>query len=71
MTAVNYPHADHVEMTEQHAEFRSYVRLRVLEFHFDPTVDLSSFVPYIRGWLIEHEFGLDTKLADYIRETGQ
>jgi len=71
MTAVHYPRPDHIEMTEQHAEFRSYARLRVMEFHFDPTVNLSSFVPYLRRWLIGHEFGLDAKLADYIRRTGQ
>jgi len=71
MTRVAYPLADHVEMTQQHTEFKSYARIRVMEFQFRQATELKSFAPFIQNWLVEHEFGLDRRLADFIRNTSQ
>ena len=70
MTRVGYPHDDHVEMTNQHIEFVSYARLRVLEFRFGEAGDLGDFAPYLHHWLTDHEFGLDRKLVAFIRASG-
>jgi hemerythrin len=67
MNRVEYPAAEHVEMTKQHEDFKTYARIRVLEFRFGQDPELRGFAPFLRDWLIRHEFGLDRKLADFIK----
>lgn len=71
MTRVRYPPQDHAEMTNQHTEFKNYARIRVLEFRFREVPSLTDFVPFLRNFLVEHEFGLDRKLASFIRISRQ
>jgi hemerythrin len=68
MVKVGYPSPALEEMIEQHREFTSYSRLRVLEFR---SGELGSVLPlqaFLAEWLIVHEFGLDKLFADFLRE---
>jgi len=69
MRRVEYPPAATEEMLAQHGEFKHYARLRVLEFHHAEDVSVLPLLSYITEWLVTHEFGLDRKLVDWIRET--
>lgn len=71
MPRVNYPLPDQIEMTEQHREFRSSARLRVLEFRFQGAEAMEGYPSHLREWLVNHEFGMDRKLARFIQDTGQ
>jgi hemerythrin-like metal-binding protein len=71
MSRVGYPAADHAEMTNQHTEFKDYARVRTLELRFSQQTALGDFAPFLQEWLVGHEFGLDRKLATFIRETRQ
>jgi len=71
MVRVDYPAVPQKQMIDQHQEFKSYGRLRVLEFR---TGELASVLPlkaFLDEWLKGHEFGLDRLLADWIREQGK
>jgi hemerythrin-like metal-binding protein len=71
MVQVGYPSPAFDEMVEQHREFTSYARLRVLEFR---SGDLGSVLPlhaFLTDWLVVHEFGLDRLFADFLRERGR
>jgi hemerythrin-like metal-binding protein len=68
MRRVEYPSAPTQEMIAQHAEFKNYSRLRVLEFRHSESASVLPLLSYITAWLITHEFGLDRKLVDWIRE---
>jgi hemerythrin-like metal-binding protein len=68
MVRAEYPLPAMEEMIEQHRDFTSYGRLRVLEFR---SGELSSVLPlqeFLTEWLIVHEFGLDRLLADFLRD---
>jgi hemerythrin-like metal-binding protein len=67
MASVGYPQPDIDEMTQQHSEFTSYARLRVLEFRSGALTSVGPLHGFLVGWLTVHEFGLDRKLADYLR----
>lgn len=71
MVRVDYTPQDHVEMAKHHSEFKSYARLRVLEFRFGEITSTEPFVPFLHEWLTDHEFGLDRRLAAFIRATRQ
>jgi hemerythrin len=67
MRRVNYPPDEIKVMVEQHHEFKSYVRLRILEFRLGRKLDIKSFKLFVENFLKVHEFGLDRRLADWIR----
>jgi hemerythrin len=67
MTLVDYPAAAREEMIEQHAEFTSYARLRVLEFRRGELASVLPLQAFLADWLTLHEIGLDKLLADFIR----
>ena len=68
MEECGYPGNQREEMLEQHDEFKAYARLRVLEFRKGSDHEtVASLHDFLRHWLIEHEFGLDRKLVDWIR----
>lgn len=68
MAEVKYPPAPKKEMTQQHEKFKNYTRCRVLEFRQgDKKFDFKSFQVYVEHFLKIHEFGLDRKLANWIR----
>jgi len=68
MTEVGYPSPAREEMIEQHAEFTSYARLRVMEFRRGALVSVLPLQTFLAEWLTGHEFGLDRLLADFIRQ---
>jgi len=55
-------------MVFQHAEFKNYARLRVLEFRHADSISVLPLLSYLTEWLVTHEFGLDRTLVDWIRE---
>lgn len=67
MKEVNYPLDLITEMVEQHREFKSYVRLRILEFRQDRAVSVLPLQAFLDDWLKVHEFGLDRMLVNWIR----
>ena len=67
MTHVCYPSGATKEMVEQHREFKSYARFRVLEFRQSQTLSVLPLHSFLDNWLKIHEFGLDRKFADWIR----
>lgn len=69
MRRVEYPPIPTEEMLAQHGEFKNYARLRVLEFRHAGDVSVLPLLSYLTEWLVTHEFGLDRKLVDWIRET--
>lgn len=69
MVRVEYPESDQIEMIKQHRDFTGYIRIRVIEFREAPTEDVMPLRTFIAGWLVTHEFGLDNKLAAFIRVT--
>jgi len=68
MQRVEYPPTPMEEMLAQHDEFKNYARLRVLEFRHDEDASVLPMLSYVTEWLVAHEFGLDRKLVDWIRE---
>jgi len=68
MRRVRYPLVDREEMIQQHREFTSYARLRVLEFRRGELVSVLPLRAFLAEWLMIHEVGLDKRLADFIRE---
>jgi hemerythrin len=67
MREVGYPPAKTTQMIEEHQEFKSYARLRVLEFRTGVMLSVLPLQSYLAEFLEEHEFGLDRLLADWIR----
>ena len=67
MARVNYPVGLTREMTEQHDSFKSYMRLRVLEFRKAEPTPIAPLQAFLGDWLRSHESGLDRKLAEWIR----
>jgi hemerythrin len=65
---VEYPPAPTEEMLAQHGEFKNYARMQVLEFRQGEGVSVLPLLTDLTGWLVTHEFGLDRKLVDWIRE---
>jgi hemerythrin-like metal-binding protein len=68
MVQVGYPSPAFEEMIEQHREFTSYSRLRVLEFRSGGLASVLPLQSFLAEWLTVHEFGLDRLFADYLRE---
>ena len=68
MRRVGYPAVPQGEMLKQHQEFKNYARLRVLEFRHAGDVSVLPLLSYLTEWLVNHEFGLDRELVDWIRE---
>jgi hemerythrin len=68
MRRVEYPPAPMEEMLGQHGEFKDYARMQVLEFRQDEGVSVLPLLTDLTRWLVTHEFGLDRKLVDWIRE---
>jgi hemerythrin len=71
MRAVGYPPEPTLEMIEQHREFTAYARLRVMEFRSTEPDTQHPLGTFLREWLVNHEFGLDRTLVDWIREQEQ
>jgi len=70
MAKVGYPPIPREGMIEQHREFTSYSRLRVLEFRKGELLSVLPLQAFLAEWLTAHEFGLDKQLADFIRAQG-
>jgi hemerythrin-like metal-binding protein len=71
MVQVGYPSPAVEEMVEQHREFTSYSRLRVLEFRAGELGSVLPLQAFLADWLVVHEFGLDRYFADFLRERGR
>jgi hemerythrin-like metal-binding protein len=69
MVRVDYPQHDQDEMIQQHHEFTHYARLRVVEFRSGGPQSVLPLRAFLTEWLTVHEFGLDRKLAVFIRVT--
>jgi hemerythrin len=67
MDRVAYPTDARERMLEQHRDFKSYARIRVLEFRAGDRSSLALLPGFLRMWLVEHEFGLDRELVTWIR----
>jgi len=68
MAQVGYPSPAVEEMIQQHREFSSYARLRVLEFRSGELVSVSPLRAFLTEWLTDHVLGADKQLADFIHE---
>jgi hemerythrin len=71
MDEIGYPSPAREEMIEQHRDFTSYVRQRVLEFHNGELDTVLPLREFLSERLTAHEFGRDKRLADFIREKAQ
>jgi hemerythrin-like metal-binding protein len=71
MVQVGYPTPAFEEMIEQHREFTSYSRIRVLEFRSGGLDSVLPLQTFLAEWLTVHEFGLDKAFADFLRERNQ
>lgn len=67
MVQVGYPIDAKERMLDQHRDFKSYARIRVLEFCAGDRSSLGLLPGFLRMWLVEHEFGLDRELVNWIR----
>jgi hemerythrin len=67
MVRVGYPADAQERMLEQHRDFKSYARIRVLEFRAGDRSGLALLPGFLRMWLVEHEFGLDRELVTWMR----
>jgi len=67
MVEVGYPAEAQERMLDQHRDFKSYARIRVLEFRAGDRSGLALLPGFLRMWLVEHEFGLDRELVNWIR----
>lgn len=69
MDECGYPRDRRDEMLEQHDEFKAYARLRVLEFRKGVDHEtVGALHDFLRHWLVDHEFGLDRRLVEWIRQ---
>ena len=67
MVRCGYPDDAQKRMLEQHSDFKAYARIRVLEFRAGGRSTLALLPGFLRMWLVEHEFGLDRELVNWIR----
>lgn len=67
MIRVAYPLNLAEEMIQQHLEFTSYARLRVLEFRTGEDLSVIPLQVFLKNWLVGHEFGLDRRLVAWIK----
>ena len=67
MVRAGYPDDAQKRMLEQHNDFKAYARIRVLEFRAGDRSALALLPGFLRMWLVEHEFGLDRELVNWIR----
>lgn len=67
MVRVGYPADAQEAMLKQHRDFKSYARIRVLEFRAGDRSGLAMLPGFLRMWLVEHDFGLDRELVRWIR----
>jgi len=67
MVRVDYPPGPSKAMIDQHQEFKSYGRLRLLEFRDGALTSVLPLRDFLDQWLKVHEFGLDRQLAVWIR----
>ncbi len=67
MRQVQYPAEPTKEMVDEHDEFKSYARLRVLEFRKGEWTAVKPLQDFLADWLTTHEFGLDLLLVNWIR----
>jgi hemerythrin len=63
-----YPTERARAMVLQHDEFKSYARLRVLEFRQGEVTSVIPLQGFIEAFMTVHEFGMDVDLADWIRD---
>lgn len=68
MAEIGYPTLATEEMVRGHREFTDYARLRVLEFRMGNTASVLPLHGFLYDWLTAHEFALDCKLANWIRD---
>lgn len=68
MDEVDYPSEAKETMIDSHKEFKSYVRLRFLEFREARSFDMLSFQSFTVNFLKTHEFGLDYQLVEWINQ---
>lgn len=68
MERVGYPSADREEMSVQHQGLTREVRSRVIDFRTGKEASVLPLLSFLSDELMQHEFGLDRKLADFIRE---
>lgn len=66
MVRAGYPADAQERMLEQHRNFKSYARIRVLEFRAGDRSGLALLPGFLRMWLVEHEFGLDRELVGWM-----
>ncbi len=71
MASVGYPAGREAEMVRQHRDFAAYARSRVMEMRAHPDASLVPTAESLRRWLVDHEFGLDRELVQWIRENGK
>jgi len=67
MAQVKYPIDATNVMIEQHKEFKSYLRLRILEFRHSEVQNISPIISFIVNHLKFHEFEADRNLVEWIR----
>ena len=67
MARVKYPADAQERMLEQHRDFKSYARIRILEFRAGDRTGLVLLPGFLRLWLVEHEFGLDREFVSWFR----
>ena len=70
MLEVGYPANLRVQMIEQHREFTSYARLRVLEYRAGMLASVLPLQAFLAEWLTVHEFGMDRLFAEFMRTGG-
>jgi hemerythrin len=68
MAGVGYPDDAAHLMIEEHREFKSYARLRILEFRHGEGKSIKSLHMFMDDYLKKHEFGTDRDLADWIQQ---
>ena len=68
MVRLDYPSAHQKNMLEQHRVFTTRARRHVLDFRDGRLVSALPLAADIAEWLTDHEFGLDKKFVDWVRE---
>ena len=67
MSQFGYPATSAAAMIADHKEFKDYTRLRVLEFRMGNEASVLALHAFLFDWLTVHEFGMDRRLASWIR----
>ena len=71
MTKVNYPSDTTKKMIEQHKTFKSYLRLRILEFRQGEKLTGQPLQSFIVNYLKDHEFKADRQLVNWIHKQNE